>query len=136
MLDEGEVFDGKYRVEKVLRREPGGVIFAARDDSLHPLVQIRVFRADTFESKKFIPRFVRDAKVYSQIQSEHVVRLLDVSVSEAGDPYTITESLEGTDLANLIRQRGPLSVEQAVDSVLQACDGIAAAQARGMCIAA
>jgi serine/threonine protein kinase len=132
MLDKGEVFDGKYRVEKVLRREPGGVLFTTRDHSLNPFVAIRVFRAATFQSEKFIPRFVRAAKVYTQIRSEHVLRLLEVSVSEAGDPYTVTEFLEGTDLANWIRRRGPLSVEQAVDTVLQACDGIAAAQAHGV----
>jgi serine/threonine-protein kinase len=42
------------------------------------------------------------------------------------------EYLEGTDLGGLVRQRGPLPPEEAIDYVLQACHAVAEAHAHGI----
>src|ERR1700722_2572280 len=44
----------------------------------------------------------------------------------------VMEFLEGHDLAQWVRLRGPLPLEQAVDFVLQACEAIAEAHALGI----
>jgi serine/threonine-protein kinase len=76
-------------------------------------------------------RFAREARAAVKIKSEHVARVTDVGTLETGAPYMVMEYLEGTDLSALLA-RGPLSVEQAVDYLLQACEAIAEAHTLGI----
>jgi serine/threonine protein kinase len=58
--------------------------------------------------------------------------VIDVGELENGTPYMVMEFLEGDDLGAILQQEGPLSVEQAVDFVLQACEAIAEAHGHGI----
>jgi serine/threonine-protein kinase len=67
------------------------------------------------------------------LKSEHVARVLDVGTLESGSPYMVMEFLEGIDLHDLIHQPGhKVTVEEAVDYVLQVCDAVAEAHAIGI----
>ena len=59
------------------------------------------------------------------------MRVTDVGTLESGSPYMVMEYLEGHDLREEV-SRGPLAVPVAVDYVLQACEAIAEAHARGI----
>jgi serine/threonine-protein kinase len=49
-----------------------------------------------------------------------------------GTPFIVMEHLEGKDLCDYLGERGALPVKVAVDYVLQACEGLAAAHAIGV----
>jgi serine/threonine-protein kinase len=66
------------------------------------------------------------------LRSEHVAKVLDVGTLEAGLPYIVMEYLDGADLAVVLRDSGVLSVECAVDFVLQACEAVAEAHSLGI----
>ena len=67
------------------------------------------------------------------MHSEHVVRVMDVGRdATSGLPYLVMEHLSGCDLSQLLKEHGPLPTEDVVDYVLQACDAIAEAHARGI----
>src|SRR5205085_1861183 len=59
-------------------------------------------------------------------------RVTDVGTLENGAPYMVMEYLEGSDLSDRLRKAGPLSVEEAVDFVTQACEAIAEAHGLGI----
>ena len=63
---------------------------------------------------------------------EHVARVTDVGRLENGSPYMVMEHLAGSDLQVLVRDRGPLPIDQAVLLVLQACDALSEAHALGI----
>jgi serine/threonine-protein kinase len=67
-----------------------------------------------------------------KIKSEHVARVSDVGELPSGAPYMVMEYLEGIDLGDWLEKRGRLSVEQAAEFVLQACEAIAEAHAIGI----
>jgi serine/threonine-protein kinase len=77
-------------------------------------------------------RFLREARAVVKLRGEHVVRVLDTGTLEHGMPYIVMELLEGRDLAAELAARGPLGIVEAVDWVLQACEGIAEAHATGI----
>jgi serine/threonine-protein kinase len=79
-----------------------------------------------------VARFAREARAAVQIQSEHVARVTDVGTLESGAPYMVMEYLQGSDLAEVLRLRGPLPVAEAVGFMLQACEAIAEAHALGI----
>lgn len=128
----GDVLAGKYRIERVLGIGGMGVVVAANHILLDEKVAIKFLLPDMLRSEEVVARFAREARAAVKIKSEHVARVFDVGTLESGAPYMVMEFLEGADLADWIRQRGPLPVEQAVDFVLQACVAVANAHALGI----
>ena len=81
---------------------------------------------------EIVMRFGREAQAAVKIKSPHVARVIDVGELETGAPYMVMEYLDGSDLAAWLERHGALSVEQAVEFVLQACEAIAEAHALGI----
>jgi serine/threonine protein kinase/tetratricopeptide (TPR) repeat protein len=129
---EGEIVAGKYRVEGILGAGGMGVVVAARHLQLKQPVAIKFLLSATLSGADGIARFLREAESAARIQSEHVARVLDMATLDDGTPYMVMEFLAGRDLAQLLDERGPLPLEEAVGYVLQASEGIASAHAAGI----
>src|SRR5215472_10401929 len=129
---EGEVLRGKYRVKRILGSGGMGVVVLARHLRLEQNVAIKMLSVESARKAGAVARFAREARAAARIVSNHVVRIVDVDESESGAPFIVMEYLEGKDLAQLLRAKGPLPVPRAVDYVLQACEGIAEAHALGI----
>jgi serine/threonine-protein kinase len=128
----GDILAGKYRVERVLGEGGMGIVVAATHMQLGELVAIKLLRPEGMTDKTVLMRFLREARAAARIRSEHVARVYDVGTLETGAPYLVMEYLEGSDLATIVRQRGPLPVFEAVEFILQVCEGIAKAHSLGI----
>ncbi|MDI3291751.1 protein kinase [Polyangium sp. 15x6] len=126
----GQLLLDKYRVERVLGAGGMGVVIAARHLALDELVAIKFMLGGG--SQADLTRFVREARAAVRLRSQHVARVLDVAALEDGTPYMVLEHLDGSDLAHVLRERGPLPVSEAVDAILQACEAIAEAHSIGI----
>jgi serine/threonine protein kinase len=131
-VQEGDVLDGKYRVDRVLGVGGMGIVVAATHIHLNQRVALKFLLPAAVGNREVIERFAREARAAVQIQSEHVARVTDVGTLPTGSPYMVMEYLEGTDLAQAIEKGGPMPVTQAVGYVLQACEAIAEAHALGI----
>ncbi|WP_437969042.1 protein kinase [Sorangium sp. So ce260] len=129
---EGEVIAGKYRVDRVLGRGGMGMVVAASHLFLPQRVAIKLLLSDEDDSPALAQRFLREARAVVRLKGEHVVRVLDVGELDSGVPYIVMEYLEGEDLSEVLRARGPLGALDAVDYVLQACVAMAEAHAAGI----
>src|SRR5688500_18196097 len=131
----GDVLRGKYRLEHVLGRGGMGVVHLATHLVIGQRVAIKVLLADNDrpEDKEYVTaRFLREALAAALLESEHVVRILDVDNLEDGTPFMVMEYLQGEDLAAILRTRGRLPVDEAVRYILGACEALAEAHARGI----
>jgi eukaryotic-like serine/threonine-protein kinase len=131
-VQEGEILDGKYRVDRVLGVGGMGIVVAATHVHLNTRVAIKFLLPAAMGNPQIIERFAREARAAVQIQSEHVARVTDVGTLPTGSPYMVMEFLEGSDLAETIERSGPMPASQAVGYVLQACEAIAEAHALGI----
>ena len=129
-LTEGEILAGKYRVERILGRGGMGVVVAAQHIHLRQRVAIKFLLPDA--TGEVVARFLREARAAVRLKSEHVTRVLDVGEMPGGAPFMVMEYLEGSDLSRVVRKRGALPVEEAVDYLLQACEAIAEAHSLGI----
>jgi serine/threonine protein kinase len=129
---EGEILAGKYRVERVLGVGGMGVVVAARHLQLDTRVAIKFLLPSMLGNQEAVARFANEARRAVKIQSEHVARVLDVGTLDSGAPYMVMEYLQGADLSAVLRERGPLPVEEAVDYLLQAMEAIAEAHTLGI----
>lgn len=131
-LDVGDVLAKKYRLERLVGEGGTGVVVAARHLQLERVVAIKFLRT-ALASDEIRLRFEREARAIGQIESEHVVLVLDVGTLDDGhSPYMVMEYLEGRDLARTLKEDGPLSVEDSVDCMLQVCEALEGAHAQGI----
>ena len=128
----GDVLVGKYRVERVLGQGGMGIVVAAHHIQLDERVALKFLLPEGLKNPEAVVRFVREARAAVKIKSEHVARVSDVGQLANGSPYMVMEYLEGGDLAAWLGQRGAMTVEMAVDFVLQASEAIAEAHALGI----
>ncbi|WP_437600992.1 serine/threonine-protein kinase [Sorangium sp. So ce590] len=129
---EGEVIAGKYRVDRVLGRGGMGIVVAASHLFLPQRVAIKLLLSDEDGSPALAQRFLREARAVVRLKGEHVVRVLDVGELDSGVPYIVMEYLDGEDLSEVLRERGPLSTLDAADYVLQVCVAMAEAHNAGI----
>ncbi len=130
---EGEVIAGKYKIERVLGQGGMGVVVAAMHVHLRQRVAIKFLLPDA--GAELVTRFMREARASAKLKSEHVARVIDVAElpeDRGCAPYMVMEYLEGSDLSRVIRKRGALPFDDAVDYLLQACEAIAEAHSVGI----
>src|SRR5580692_4837357 len=113
----GTVLAGKYRVDDIIASGGMGVVASGEHIKLSQRVAIKFLRSWTTDGVK---RFEREARACARIQSEHIVRVVDVDVLPNGTPFMVMELLDGTDLSFVLKERGHIPVAEAVDYVLQA----------------
>lgn len=109
-----------------------GVIWLANQLDLNRPVVVKVVREELVENAEVVARTLLEARAAAQLRGEHVVRVLDLGQLESGSPYIVMEYLEGNDLFAELSRRGALPVAEAVDLVLQACEGLAEAHVKGL----
>lgn len=128
----GTILAEKFRVERVLGQGNMGVVLLATHLQLDQQVALKFLLPSALSQSELEARFAQEARAAAKIKSEHVVRVIDVSVLENGAPYIVMEYLEGTDLAKQLARRGPLPVRLAVSHILQACEALAEAHTAGI----
>ncbi len=128
----GELVGGKYVIEHVVGSGGMGVVVAARHVQLEQRVALKFLHSQVLSSEQAVTRFLREAKATVRLKSDHVARVYDVDTLPSGAPYAVMELLEGVDLAAYARENGPLRIADAVEFVVQACEGIVEAHALGI----
>ena len=127
----GEILADKYEVGEPLGAGGMGVVVAARNVDLRKDVAIKLLHPELLGDAEAVARFLREARLMAALQSEHVTRVYDVGRLPGGAPYMVMELLHGTDLHKVAR-RGALSIEVAIDIILQAGEAVAEAHAQGI----
>ena len=128
----GDVIDNKYQVVRVLGRGGMGLVLEAIHLRLQEPVALKFMNAETVANPEAAARFTREARAAARLKGEHICRVLDMGETVGGDRYIVIEYLEGMDLSQVLRRRGPLPYAEAVDYILQACEAMAEAHAAGI----
>src|SRR5579862_7076618 len=131
-FEPGSTIAGKYRIDRTIAEGGMGYVVAATHLHLDQPVAVKFLRGDVSTGLDALARFTREAKAAAQLRSEYVARVLDAGVVEDGTPYMVMEYLEGESLARALSLRGPMDVPSAVEYLIQACEALAEAHARGI----
>jgi serine/threonine-protein kinase len=131
-LEPGTIVGGKYRIDGVLGTGGMGVVLSATHLELDAPVAIKIVRDDFAANEAIVSRLLFEARAVARMQSVHVVRVLDVARLPNGAPYVVMEKLSGADMAELLQKRGTIPVAEAINYVLQACEGLSEAHGIGI----
>jgi serine/threonine-protein kinase len=109
-----------------------GVVVEATHVALEQHVAIKLLNDELARSQEIVARFLREARIAARLSSSHIAKVNDIGQTEAGTPYLVMELLVGHDLATELANRKILPVNEAVDNILQACEGLAEAHGAGL----
>ncbi|XXT16737.1 protein kinase [Sorangium sp. So ce429] len=128
----GDVLAGKYRIERVLGAGGMGVVLAAWHLVLERRVAVKFLLPEAAALPDAGARFLREARAAAALDGQHIARVIDVGTLDSGAAYMVLEHLTGDDLGHVLQTRGPLPLAEAADYLLQACEALAEAHARGI----
>ena len=102
-LAAGTVVGGDFRIEAPLAAGGMGAVFIATQLSTGRRRALKVMHALLVSDAVSRERFLEEARVGSQIESEHVVEVVGAGVdAETGSPWLAMELLEGETLADRV----------------------------------
>lgn len=128
----GALVGGKYHLERLLGGGAMGDVYLAHHQGLDTHVAIKLLKAEFLSDKKTLERFVREARVAARIDNPHIAKVFDSGATDSGVPYIVYELLIGEDMAAVVSREGPLPVTVAVDYIMGALEGVAAAHSHGI----
>ncbi len=131
LLTVGQTFKGLYKVVDELGVGDYTAVYLARNVETKRVVALKIVRPELLTDGKFLQRFEREAMILSEMDNPHIVKIYDYGVDE-GRNYIAMEFVTGKSLSALMREYGPLDVEQALDITRQVAEGLQHAYEHGV----
>ena len=123
-------FVGEYRIEDVVGEGASGVVYRARARR-GEIVAVKVLRPERAGDDALRARFVREAHLAREIESRHIVPILEIGELEAS-AYLVMPFYSGGSLASRLRTDGRLELSEAVDLAAQLARGLDLLHDRGI----
>lgn len=133
MREPGSILDGKYEIVQRLGSGGMGEVYLVRHIHLHELRVIKILRQDLQTDPAAQKRFMREARLATQIKHPNVAILYDfAALPDEGSFYMVWEHIQGEDIGEWIRANGPFPAPLAIRLGIQALRGLEAIHATGV----
>jgi len=124
---------GRYRIEGRLGVGGMSTVYLAFDERLERNVAIKLLAEHLADDPTFVSRFRREALAAARLVHPNIVQVFDFGFDERQHQHFIVmEHVSGNSCAELLRDRGHLEVDEAVDILSQACRGLDYAHRNGV----
>jgi len=119
-----------YEIIEELGAGGMATVYKAKQASLARFVAIKELKKEFHPDQQQVERFKREAETSASFQHENIVHIYDFWT----EPHycIVMEYVDGTDLAELIEERGPLPVDVGIMIALQACSALGYAHSAGL----
>jgi serine/threonine protein kinase/Leucine-rich repeat (LRR) protein len=126
-----ELILGQYLLLDRLGEGGMGQVFKARHRTLGRVVALKLIRKERVTSRDAVQRFQREIRAAAQLSHPNIVHAFDAD-EVGGTHFLVMEYVEGTNLAALVKELGPLPIAKACDYIRQAALGLQHAHERGL----
>lgn len=131
-LEPGDTIPGPIELERVIYRRKSGVIWLATHGERGPVSVKIPSAAALHEDEELAERFRLESRATVEINSEHVVHVLEDGLIDGAIPFVVMEALEGEPLRARLEREGTLPLEDADRIVEQTAAGLSAAHTVGI----
>ena len=104
---------GRYRIARPVGAGAFATVWLAYDDELHSPVAVKVLADNWCQRADIRGRFRQEARFMRQVDSDHLVRVLDIGELPDGRPYLVMTYAAGGTLADRLAG-GPMPVRAAL----------------------
>src|SRR5262245_45049945 len=125
---EGQILNESFRVESKLGEGGMGTVYRATQLSLSRAVAIKTISASSPLTEAMTQRFLREAKILSQLNHPNIVSIIDFGTAGPGaTSFIAMELLSGKPLDAHISPGHRPGLRQILNWMMQICSGIGAA---------
>ncbi|MGH2584063.1 MAG: protein kinase domain-containing protein [Dehalococcoidia bacterium] len=128
---QGTILSNRYLIAEEIGAGGMGYVYRATDLRTGGEVAVKVPHTFLVRNPDFVERLRREAQIGASLYSPRVVRVMDLDVHE-GLPYLVMEYVPGETLAEVLHQRGRLTVEETLAVCLEVARALDAAHAKGI----
>lgn len=114
---------GRYQIQEQIGGGGMAIVYRAVDTLLGRTVAIKMLRPQYAGDEEFVNRFRQEAQAAARLSHPNIVNLYDVGMTE-NEYYIVMEYVDGPTLKDLIVDRAPLPIQEAVQLTSQICEAL------------
>jgi hypothetical protein len=127
----GDLIAERYELEELVGSGGMSSVFRARDRLLERTVALKILHSHYAGDEETIERFRREARAVAQLSHPNIVTVIDRGQADDRQ-FIVFEYIDGQTLKEIVEERGPLPVREAVDLAIGVARGLAFAHANGL----
>jgi uncharacterized RDD family membrane protein YckC len=120
-----------YEIREPVGSGAMGTVYRAHDTALDRTVAVKVLRPGVACDPAVVDRFVREARAAARVNHPNLTHIYFVGQS-GGHRFFAMEYVDGPTLDAAVARDGPMDVASAIDAIVQAARGLAAAHGAGV----
>ncbi len=120
-----------FQVDQAIGIGGMGAVFRAFDTKLDRVVALKVLPPDQAEDVEVVQRFYQEGRAAARLDHENIARVFTIG-RDAKYHYIAFEYIEGQTLRQKVDERGPLSINDAINYTLQIAGALGHAVERGV----
>ncbi|MBO5744622.1 MAG: protein kinase [Clostridia bacterium] len=102
----GELFDGVYKIEKIIGVGGMAVVFQAYNAVNDRVVAIKMLREEMNEKREYVQRFINESKTLSLLEHPNIVKVYLVN-TKSTPKYMVMEKIDGVNLKKYMDKKTP-----------------------------
>ena len=126
------VINKRYELLGLAGQGGMAAVYKARDLKENRDVAVKVLDRDLANMDSVLERFQKEVSAASAMAHENLAAVYDSGVTEDGRPYIVMEYMRGQTLAQLLKKRAKLSLNEFAEIFVQVAKGLAHAHRRGV----
>jgi serine/threonine-protein kinase len=112
-----------YEIIEKLGQGGMGTVYTGRQVSLDRPVAIKVLSEKMADIDEALERFKRESLIIARLNHPNIIHVIDRGITPEGRPYFVMQYVEGTNLAQAMRDGG-LDTNRKLDVIIQVCKAL------------
>ncbi|MBS2007756.1 MAG: serine/threonine protein kinase, partial [Cyanobacteria bacterium SZAS TMP-1] len=127
----GDIIGGDYEVLKWIGAGGMGNVYRVRHTMMNSDYALKTLSADKVTEVAW-RRFQNEAQAIARMSHPNIVGIYNLGLHEGRLPYYVMDILEGDTLNDLLRDRGPMPIKEALALFVELCGGFGYAHKKGI----
>lgn len=123
---------GQYRVLEELGRGGMGHVYKAVHQTMGRFVALKVLAPELTKTERARGLFQREVRAAAKLHHPNIVTAFDANPPTEPRCFLVMEYVDGPNLSQLVKEQGPLPIEQACEYIRQAAVGLEYAHHMGL----
>ncbi|MGF7057279.1 Stk1 family PASTA domain-containing Ser/Thr kinase [Brassicibacter mesophilus] len=119
----GKILGNRYEIVEKIGGGGMALVYKAKCRLLNRYVAIKILRSEFINDEEFINKFRRESQAAASLSHPNIVNIYDVGV-EDNIYYIVMEYIKGKTLKQLIREKGKLDIDEALDIAIKIADAL------------
>ena len=128
----GSIIAGKYEVLSIIGGGAMGLVYKARHTLMKRVVAVKVLRPNMALDETTVSRFQKESEALSVLDHPNILKVFDFGLNEQGQPYLVTDYLEGDTLADLLNRDERIDYKRAIELFKQVSSALSHAHKNGV----